>query len=78
MAPRLTPAMIRALAKAAERPRANICPIAGVHAAAEDALVDALDRRGMIAWDGGAPNRGAPRISDAGRTALAQARQDPA
>jgi hypothetical protein len=65
----LSPAMLKALRKAASREHANICPVVGVHAAAEQALIDALDRRGMIAWDN--DRKMAPRISDAGRAAIA-------
>lgn len=62
----ITPAMRRALSKAATRERGNICPVRGVHAAAEDMLIKAMERRGFITWDGLIP-----RISDTARTALA-------
>jgi len=54
--------MLKALRNAAARERGNICPIAGLHAAAETQLLAALDRRGLITWNGAVP-----RISDAGR-----------
>lgn len=60
----LSKAQIKALAKAASRPSGCLCPIVGVHAAAETALLAALSRRGLII-DGPAP-----RISDAGRAAI--------
>jgi len=48
-----------------------------IHAAAETALIDALDRRGFIDWDNGS-RRGAPRISAHGRVAIAKATGTPA
>lgn len=62
---KLSKAQRRALVKAMERPRKTICPIPGVHAAAEQTLLDAMDRRGLIAWDGPVPF-----ISEAGIAAL--------
>jgi hypothetical protein len=47
----LTPAMKRALSTAAKRERGNICPIRGVWANAETKLLEAMDRRRLIAWD---------------------------
>jgi hypothetical protein len=77
----LTKAQRKALCRAAKRERGNICPIPGVHANAETMLLDALDRRGFIAWDGPSPAtphmRGAPRINDAGRAALSTAEGRP-
>jgi hypothetical protein len=58
----------RALRNASERPRGNICPVFGVHAAAEDMLLQALYRRG---WAD--PNGCVPVITDAGRAAIAKA-----
>ena len=77
--------MMRALRKAASRERANICPIPGVHAAAETALIDALDRRGFIVWDNGVargatehgPHMSVPRISESGRAALVSSQVSP-
>ena len=75
----MTKAMRRALEKAANRERGNICPIPGVWANAEQMLIEAMDRRGYIAWDdpeghtlngGSYIHHGAPRISEAGRRAL--------
>jgi hypothetical protein len=57
--------MIRALKAAAERPRGNMCPIAGVHAAAETALLKALADRGLIDAHEGL----IPMINRAGRNA---------
>lgn len=74
----MTPAMLRALMKAASRERHNICPIRGVWANAETMLIDAMDKRGFIAWDGGGKQvgdyitRGVPRISEAGLRAIGQ------
>jgi hypothetical protein len=76
---KMSPAMKRALARAANRERGNICPIRGVWANAETMLIDAMDRRGFVAWD--YPDkinehgvqllhRGCPRISQLGRWAL--------
>lgn len=76
----LTPAMKRALRRAAARERGNICPTAS-HANAQTMLIKALDRRGYIVWDrpeGLEINGklikpwGAPRISEAGRAAIAR------
>lgn len=66
----VSPAGIKALKRAAARERGNICP-AGLIAAAETKLLEGLDRRGMIEWDGGVPNKGAPRISARGRAYVA-------
>lgn len=55
MSDRPTPAMHRALKAAAARPRGTVCPIPGVHAAAETALLDAMLRRGLIEYDGQIP-----------------------
>lgn len=67
----LTSAMFRALARAASRESGNICPTPS-HAAAQTALLNALDRRGFIVWDN--PEiKSIPRISDAGRAALIKA-----
>lgn len=72
---KLTEAQRRALSTAAKRERGNICPTRGVHAAASDQLVAALDRRGFIDWIGGGPYGGVPVISQAGRDALGGAEQ---
>ena len=78
----MTPAMRRALERAAKRERGNICPIVGCWANAETMLIKAMDRRGYIAWDhpegfrygdGDAVHHGAPRISAVGRAAIAEA-----
>jgi len=61
-----TKAMAKALVTASQRDRANICPIPGVHAAAETAIIKAMDARGYIVWDG-VPFQSAPRISAAAR-----------
>lgn len=71
--PKVSPAMLKALKKAASREHGNICPVIGVHAAAEDVLIEALDKRGFITWDGGEAFKGAPRINEAGRAAIARA-----
>jgi hypothetical protein len=70
-------AMVRALVRAAKRERGNICPIVGVHAAAEQKLIEAMDRRGFIKWDkpegyqiGSYTSYGAPRISPRGFAAI--------
>lgn len=67
----LTKAQRRALANAAKRDGGNVCPVVGVHAAAEMALLYALLRKGLI--EGMDENgMGVPRINDAGRAALTQ------
>ena len=71
---KLTAAMTNALWVAAQRERGTLCPVIGRHgskvnAAAEQAMLEALDRRGFIAWDG-EPHYSIPRISEAGRGAL--------
>lgn len=70
MSNQMTPAMRKALERAASRETAAICPIVGVYANAADVLLEAMERRGFIKWDG-EPWKTAPRISDAGRSALA-------
>jgi hypothetical protein len=67
----------KALRAAMFRERGNICPVRGVHAAAETNLLIALDREGLIAWDGGVPFKGSPRINEVGRKA-AELRDAPA
>lgn len=62
----MSPAQRKALTKAASRERGSVCPIVGVHAHAETLILQALERRGLIFWDGGH----CPRISDAGRKAI--------
>jgi hypothetical protein len=75
--------MLKALRRAAERERSNICPVAGgAQNAAEHALLLGLDRRGLIAWDNPDPRygytgSGAPRINAAGRAAIAAAEPQP-
>src|SRR5258708_4399386 len=78
--PILTPAMLRVLQVAASRERGNICPTRGVWAAAQTRLIEAMDRHGFIAWEkpegyliGDKTFYGAPRISEAGRAAVAAA-----
>lgn len=75
---KLTPAMQKALLRAAKRERGNFCPM-HVHAAAETKLIEALDRRGFIVWDhpegytingGTFIHHGAPRISPLGFAAI--------
>lgn len=66
---KLTEAQQRALMRAAKRERRNICP-AFCHAAAETNMIAALDRKGLIDWDGGVPFKGAPRINSAGFAAI--------
>ena len=65
-----TKAALKALRRAAKRPHGHICPTPGVHAAAQAALLASLARSG---W---ADDSHAPCITDAGRTALATARQE--
>lgn len=69
--------MKRALIRAANREHGNICPIVGCWAAAEQKLIEAMERRGYIAWSqpegfeiNGWVHYGAPLISDAGRQAI--------
>ena len=63
----LSRAQLKALKKAASRTSGCLCPVVGVHAAAETALLAALLRRGLII-DGPAP-----RISDVGREVVLNA-----
>lgn len=64
----LTPAQERALQRAASRPNGCICPVVGrMGPAAETALIAALRRKGWATDDA------APRITDAGRAAIAKA-----
>lgn len=66
----LTAAMARAMLAAYVRPSGNLCPIHGVRAGAERAILNGLNRRGLIAeWNGPVP-----RINDAGRAVMAQFR----
>jgi hypothetical protein len=67
---KLSDAQIRVLNRAARRAEGNVCPTPGVSAAAQDRLLEALDRRGLITWDGGVAFKGAPRINEAGRRAV--------
>jgi len=62
----MTSAQRRALETAASREHKNICPVRGIHAAAETAVIKALDRQGYIEWDGHVP-----RISQLGQRAIA-------
>ena len=71
MTPILTKPQAKALRHAAKREGGNLCPVVGVFANAETMLLNALDRKGLIAWDGGQPHKGAPRINSAGRAAIA-------
>ena len=66
----MSPAGRRALERAAYRERGNICPVVGVHAAAETQLINALDREGYVDWDNGIPHQSAPRINATGRAML--------
>lgn len=54
-------AAMKALRIAAGRERRNICPTRGVHAAAQQMLLDSLIRNGWAEMDGPSP-----RITDAG------------
>jgi hypothetical protein len=67
----MTPSMRVALETAACRERGNLCPVIGskgrMHAAAEQMLLDALEKRGFIEYLG---NRAVPVINDAGRSAI--------
>lgn len=67
--PTMTHAMKDALEAAAKRARGNICPIRGIHAAAEQSLLDALEYRSLISYLGPVPY-----INDLGREAVATAR----
>lgn len=60
----LTESQRRALRNATIRPRGTICPTVGVHAAASDALVNALRRKGLATYD---PS---PVITETGRAAV--------
>ena len=60
-----TPAMLKALKAASQRERLTVCPIPGVHAAAEVAMLKAMLERGLIQYPA---DRGGhvPVISQAG------------
>jgi hypothetical protein len=68
--PTLSMPQIRALCRAHRRERGNICPIVGAHAAAETAMLTALERKGLIEYVGLVPV-----ITDAGRV-IARNRSD--
>lgn len=56
----------KVLSLAASRERGNVCPTVGVHAAAQKAVLRALEKKGLIYVD-----NYAPRINEAGRAAIA-------
>lgn len=62
---RLTAAMRRALTSASLRTGGYLYPVEGLPRGAQDAVVNALDRRDLVEWTGPIP-----RIGDAGRQAL--------
>ena len=62
----LTPVMVRVLTRAAKRARGSICPTPELPGNTQRVVLQALDRRGLID-----PNKGSPRINDAGRVTLA-------
>jgi hypothetical protein len=67
---RLSPAQKRALRRAAARPAGNLCPLGpriDEHPISSQLLLDALERKGMIAY----PTPGYPVITEAGRAAIA-------
>lgn len=69
----LTKPMRFALNVAAHRERHTLCPVLNgkggkLHAAAEQALLDALERRGLIEYLG---NRAVPVLSEAGHREVA-------
>ena len=70
---KLSPAMIKALQRAASRERRNFCPMP-IHAVAQTALLNALDRRGFIDWSNPNPapgdHKGVPRINARGFAAI--------
>ena len=59
----------KALKRASERLSGCVCPIPGVHNAAETALLASMARHGWIDQ-----NFGVPVITDAGRAAIARAK----
>jgi hypothetical protein len=66
-----TKAMLRALHAAAARERGTICPIRGIHAAAEQSMLKAMFDRGLIEYtDDRGPH--VPLISQVGRDATGQ------
>ena len=62
----LTPVQRRTLERAASRQRGNVCPMPGIHAAAQMAVIEALLRKGYIT-----DNR-IPFITEQGRAALVE------
>ena len=64
----LSPAQYNALARAARRSSGFLCPMPTPSGAAQDALLDALARKG---FSDGAP---CPCITDAGRAAVIEAK----
>jgi hypothetical protein len=65
----ISQAQFRVLWYANKRPRGNLCPIFGIHAAAQTSLIQSLDRKGLIEWSA-EPFISIPFISDEGRAAL--------
>lgn len=65
MTVKLTETRLRVLRRAASRSSGYVCPTPGLHAAAQDVVIDGLRELGYVT------NEPAPRITDAGRDALA-------
>lgn len=59
-----TRTQLTALRRALRRPGANLCPM-GLRGNAEQMVIEALERRGLVRWDGMVP-----RLSDAAFTLL--------
>lgn len=60
---------MRAIRRASIRERRNYCPIPGYRGAIETSILQALERRGFIAWDS-EPWKSAPRVTDVAIAAL--------
>ncbi len=68
----MTPRQIEVLRRAAARPEGFICPTPGLRGAAQTACIVALRRLGYVTMPGPALFPVAPRITEAGRKALAE------
>jgi hypothetical protein len=76
----LSPTQLRVLRRAAGREAGNICPTPGLHAGAQEMVMRAMERRGLLkyphrqeAQEAGWCHEGVPIISGCGRLLAANA-----